>query len=69
MLSAGNVTTTDLLGNGMVALLRNPEQLQKLRDNPALIRNAIEEMLRFDSPIGQSNRITAGAATDRRRLA
>ncbi len=59
LLSAGNVTTTDLLGNGLVALLQNPEQMSKLRANPSLIQNTIEEILRYDSPIALSNRITA----------
>ncbi len=57
LLIAGNVTTTDLIANGMKALLDNPDQLQKLRDNPALIKNAVEEMLRFDSPVTNSGRI------------
>jgi cytochrome P450 len=57
LLIAGNVTTTDLIGNGVKALLDYPEQLQKLRDNPQLIENAVEEMLRYDSPVTNSGRI------------
>jgi cytochrome P450 len=57
LLIAGNVTTTDLIGNGVRALLDNPEQLQLLRDQPELIENAVEEMLRFDSPVTYSGRI------------
>jgi len=57
LLVAGNVTTTDLIGNGVKALLDNPDQLQKLRDRPALIENAVEEMLRYDSPVTNSGRI------------
>jgi cytochrome P450 len=57
LLVAGNVTTTDLIGNGVKALLDNPGQLQKLRDNPELIANAVEEMLRYDSPVLNSGRI------------
>ncbi|MFN0095460.1 MAG: cytochrome P450 [Dehalococcoidia bacterium] len=57
LLLAGNLTTTDLIGNGVLALLKNPEQLQKLRDDPSLITNAVEEMLRFDPPVTQSGRI------------
>ncbi len=57
LLVAGNVTTTDLIGNGVKALLDHPEQLEKLRRNPCLIENAVEEMLRFDSPVTNSGRI------------
>lgn len=56
LLAAGNITTTDLIGNGVLALLRNPDQLRKLRDNPSLARNAIEEMLRFDPPVVSTGR-------------
>ena len=51
MLAAGNETTTNLIGNGLVALLRHPEQLARLRADPALIDSAIEELLRWDSPV------------------
>lgn len=57
LLVAGNVTTTDLIGNGVKALLDHPEQLAKLRNDPSLIVNAVEEMLRFDSPVVNSGRI------------
>ena len=57
LLAAGNVTTTDLIGNGVLALLQHPEELRKLREDPALIENAVEEMLRFDSPVTQTARI------------
>jgi cytochrome P450 len=57
LLIAGNVTTTDLIGNAVNALLENPAQLQKLRDDPGLIANAVEEVLRFDSPVTNSGRI------------
>lgn len=57
LLIAGNVTTTDLIGNGVKALLDNPDQLAKLRAEPGLIENAVEEMLRFDSPVTNSGRI------------
>jgi cytochrome P450 len=58
LLGAGNVTTTDLLGNGMKNLLQHPEQVQKLRDDPSLVTNAVEEMLRFEGPVTYSGRIT-----------
>ena len=51
LLIAGHETTTHLIGNGMYLLLRHPEQMQKLRDNPGLILNAIEGMLRFEPPV------------------
>src|SRR5215471_8858451 len=57
LLAAGNVTTTDLIGNGLWVLLRHPEQIAKLRDDPALIPNAVEEILRFESPVVQTARI------------
>jgi cytochrome P450 len=56
LLIAGNVTTTDLIGNGVKALLDHPDQLAKLRGRPALLGNAVEEMLRYDSPVTQSGR-------------
>ena len=57
LLVAGNVTTTDLIGNGVWILLRHPAELDKLRADPSLIDNAVEEILRCESPVVQSVRI------------
>ncbi len=54
---AGHETTTNLIGNGLYALLQAPEQLAKLRAEPGLVENAIEELLRFDSPVQFAPRV------------
>ncbi len=59
LLIAGNETTTNLIGNGLLALARNPDQYQRLRREPALIASAVEEMLRFDSPVQTLMRFAA----------
>jgi pimeloyl-[acyl-carrier protein] synthase len=51
ILSAGLVTTTDLISNGVNALLCHPDQLQKLKKNPTLINSAVEEIIRFDTSV------------------
>src|ERR1700730_16715890 len=51
LLIAGNETTTNLLGNGMLALQNHPDQMKLLRRDPTLLPRAIEEMLRYDSPV------------------
>jgi cytochrome P450 len=51
MVLAGQDTTANLLSGGVLALLRAPEQLARLRAEPALLPNAVEELLRFDSPV------------------
>jgi cytochrome P450 len=56
LLLAGNETTTNLIGNGMLALGRNPDQMQKLIREPQLMPRAIEEMLRYDCPVQSTAR-------------
>lgn len=56
LLLAGHETTQNLIGNGVHALLRHPEQLSRLRGEPALMKPAIEELLRFDSPVQFTSR-------------
>jgi hypothetical protein len=51
LLAAGHETTTNLIGNGLLALLRNPNQMQKLQNDPSLITSAVEELLRYDNPV------------------
>ena len=60
LLLAGNLTTTDLLGNGLLALLKNPDQMALLRDDMSLLANTVEEMLRYTPPVLLTGRITDG---------
>jgi len=53
----GQETTTNLIGNGILSLVRNPEQMQRLRDDIALVPAAVEELLRYESPSQQTARI------------
>jgi cytochrome P450 len=58
LLIAGHETTVNLIGNGLFALLRHPDQLQALADDPALIQTGVEELLRFDGPVQRTGRMT-----------
>ena len=54
LIVAGHETTVNLIGNGVVSLIQHPEQLALLRASPSLINTAIEELLRYDSPVESS---------------
>jgi cytochrome P450 len=53
----GQETTTNLIGNGLVTLIRNPDQLARLREQPAIINTAVEELLRYETPSQRTARI------------
>jgi cytochrome P450 len=57
LLIGGNLTTTDLIGNAIWLFLTHPEELAKLKADPALINNAVEEVLRYESPVDITGRI------------
>jgi hypothetical protein len=59
LLVGGNLTTTDLIGNGVWLFLTHPEQLAALKDNPGLGAQAVEEVLRYEAPVSATSRILA----------
>jgi len=59
LLVGGNLTTTDLIGNGIWLLLTHPEELAKLRADPSLINSTVEEILRYESPVDITGRIAS----------
>ena len=58
LLAAGSETTTNLIGNAVLALLRHPDQLERVQRHPELVGRLIEETLRYDSPIQLLMRLT-----------
>ena len=57
LLAAGHETTTNLIGNAVLALLRNPHERKRLQEDPSLMPSAVEEFLRFDSPVQVTDRV------------
>jgi len=57
LMTGGQETTTNLIGNGILTLLHNPGEFEKIQTNPSLIPSAIEELLRFESPIQYTSRL------------
>ncbi|PGD97833.1 cytochrome P450 [Bacillus wiedmannii] len=60
LLFGGHETTRNLLGNGLLALIQNPDQMEELKQNPQLIKTAVPEMLRYDSPVQFTVRAVVG---------
>jgi len=57
LFGAGHETTVNLIGNGLLALHRNPGELRRLQDDPSLVSNAVEELLRYDSSVQVTGRV------------
>ena len=57
LLFAGHETTRNLIGNGMYTLLQHPQETAELREKPEMIRSAVEELLRFESPVQFTARV------------
>jgi cytochrome P450 StaP len=57
LLAAGHETTVNLIGNGLLALMRHPDQMDLLKQQPELIESAVDELLRFDAPVQSTGRI------------
>ena len=57
LLAAGHGTTTHLIGNGMLALLQHPDQLEDLKTHPQIISSAVAELLRYDGPVQLTSRL------------
>src|SRR5439155_11656880 len=57
LLVGGHETTTNLIGNGALALLRSPSQLELFKNDPSLVEPCIEELLRYDSPVSRAERV------------
>ncbi|MCS5638054.1 MAG: cytochrome P450, partial [Myxococcota bacterium] len=58
LLAAGSETTTNLIGNAVLALLQSPDQLERVQNQPGLISQVVEETLRYDSPIQLTARLS-----------
>lgn len=59
LLVGGNLTTTDLIGNGVWLLLRHPDELAKLKADPSLVNSAVEEILRYEPPVDVTGRVAS----------